>query len=59
MHLEFIKWLEEQTYEIKIYSPSRGKNRIDFYWTDEKYDDSENWDWDDIKEVYWSRNRYI
>jgi len=56
MNEDFIEWLKEQIYKSKIYR--RDKDKIYFYWTDEKYDDSVNWDWDEVKEVCWSRNRY-
>jgi hypothetical protein len=57
MNIEFIKWLEQQTY--RRYHPGdvlSSRKELNWHWVDEKYNDLGNWNWREIEEIYDRRN---
>jgi hypothetical protein len=59
MNAEFKQWLEQQTY--RRYYPgiiSANEKELSWHWVNEEYDDSDNWNWNEIKEIYYKGNPY-
>jgi len=53
MNIEFKQWLTEQTYSR--YHPRKilsSKKELNWYLVNKKYNERENWNWREIKEIY-------
>jgi hypothetical protein len=52
INIEFITWLEQQTYRRYYPGMSSSGKELYWYWVNEEYNDMGNWNWREIKEIY-------